>query len=198
MLHLNSEPYIPGTKGPDQTSDVILTFTSSLAYMYLIHFRRLNFMSTSMFFLHNKLYHYNWKAATLSLHPPGLGIPEQIFTSSIYETFHSWKMFSWTILDHSYVRLRTFVSSMKNRMQEVYHWNIKQCYILNFGELKAEAETRDQIQARALPLNNISTPQSKLRKQSGPSLCAQTMLAWSSWLQKMNYGWIVWIFYSDP
>lgn len=121
MLHLNSEPYIPGTKGPDQTSDAILTFTSSLAYMYLIHFRRLNFMSTSMFFLHNKLYHYNWKAATLSLHPPDLGIPEQIFTSSIYETFHSWKMFSWTILDHSYVRLRTFVSSMKNRMQEVYH-----------------------------------------------------------------------------
>lgn len=93
MLHLNSEPYIPGTKGPDQTSDVFLTFTSSLAYMYFIHFRRLDFMSTSMFFLHNKLYHYNWKVVTLSLHPPGLGIPEQIFTSSIYETFHSRKCF---------------------------------------------------------------------------------------------------------
>lgn len=78
MLHLNSEPYTPGTKGPDQTSDVFLTFTSSLAYMYLIHFRRLDFMSTSMFFLHNKLYHYNWKVVTLPLHPPGLGIPEQI------------------------------------------------------------------------------------------------------------------------
>lgn len=79
---------------------------------------------------------------------------------------------------------------MKNRMQEVNQWDVKQCYILNFGEQKAEAETRDQFQTRALALSNISTPQSKLGKQSGPSLCAQTMLVGLKLLAKADELWL--------
>lgn len=96
MLHLNSNSYIPRTKGPDLVSNVLSPIYLQFNLTCDIFIRRSDFMLATMLFLTKSCNINNRKVTALSpsVHRTRPMIYRtEIFTGSNYKKFHSWEMF---------------------------------------------------------------------------------------------------------